>query len=225
MPVTPSTYDDDQEPENRCSHCKRLLFLSELNRFACFLCEDRARAHLKALPAQYDDLGELLTPGRAGSNGPRVSASKTAPLPVTLGPLDLRAKGGIVTLLQDVEDSWRRARRRTISTFAGNFEQTLADVTNHLTLNLTTACESYEEVADDLDTISTLYFRAKNTIEGTQPRLIPVHCRYLFDDGTECEAPMNVDINRTSAKCHACGTRWGHAEWMGLFEAVRERAA
>jgi len=223
MPTPPTL--DEQEPENRCSHCKRLLFLAELNRFACFLCEDRAREHLKALPGQYDDLGKILAPGRRGDGSTKVTASKSAPLPLALTPLNMRAKGGMVTLLQDVEDSWRRSRRRTIARSLRRLAGTLADVTNYLALNLTSACEQYDEVADDLDTIGTLYWRAKSLIEGNEPRLIPVRCRYLFDDGTECDAPMHVDINRASAKCSDCGQRWGQQEWMALFEATRATAA
>lgn len=220
----PDQHLDDQEPEFRCSHCRRLLFHSELQRQVCYLCENRARTHLRALPKQYDALGELLTPGRSGS-GARIGKPKSAPLPVALQPLDMRAKGGIVTELQSVEDSWRKARGRTIATFAGDLRQTLADVVNHLTINLATACENYEDVADDLDTISTLYWRAKHTIEGTLPVLVPVHCRYLFDDGTECEAPLKVDINRASVKCPDCGQRWGREEWVALYEATRPVAA
>lgn len=220
----PTQYDADQDNEYRCSHCARHLYLNELQRHACFPCEDRAKGHLAEIPQLYKELGELLVPGRAGDSA-KVSVSKTAPLPAAIQPLNLVAPGGIVTLLQDVEDSWRRALGRTKATFAGSSEQTLAAVVNFLQINLMRACEEYDSVADDLDTISSVYWQAKNTVDGKVPRLIPVTCRLLYADGGECGARMLVDINRTSAKCGMCGTRWGREEWVALYEATRGIAA
>jgi DNA-directed RNA polymerase subunit RPC12/RpoP len=221
----PSAPELDQEPQYRCTHCSRLLYQDELARFACRVCEDRAGKNLRALPDLYADLGGALIPSSSASRGARVGASKTAPLPVALQPLHLRTNGGIVTELQAIEDSWRKAAKRTVATFSGSSEQTLATTVTFLRINLQWACWDYEGVADDLDSINKLYWQAKNTITGEQPRLITVHCRYLFDDSTECGEPLQVDINRTSAKCQVCGTRWGQAEWMGLFEATRQHAA
>jgi hypothetical protein len=221
------SYDDEQEPAFKCSHCRRDLFQLEveLGRIACFPCENNARTRLRELPGQYDSLGELLVPGRATGGSAKVTGSKDAPIPAAMQPLSLRANGGIVTLLQVIEDSWRPHLKKTIATFAGGPEQTLATVINFLSINLNWACRKYEYIDDDLDTIDTLYWQAKNIIEGNIPRPIPVHCRYLYDDGTECEAPMRVDINRESAKCGTCGTRWGRQEWVALYEATRAIAA
>lgn len=220
-----STEHDDQEPAYRCTHCTRLLFQSELDRHVCFLCENRASKQLRALPDLYADLGQALQPG-ASAPSVRVSGGgKTAPLPVALHPLTLRATGGITTKLQAVEDDWRRAAGRTVASFAGSTEQTLVATVNFLRINLQWACTAYEDVADDLDTISGAYWQARNTIIGKQPRLIPVRCRLLYDDGTECGAELRVDLNRPSVKCTECGTRWGSQEWMGLFEATRLMAA
>jgi DNA-directed RNA polymerase subunit RPC12/RpoP len=216
---------DEQEPQYRCTHCSRLLHREELERFACRICEDRANKNLRALPDLYADLAKALPPSSSAKRGGRVTASRTAPLPVALQPLHLRTNGGIVTELQDIEDSWRKAANRTVATFSGSTEQTLDTVVTYLRINLQWACWDYEAVADDLDTISSLYWQAKNAISGTTSQLITVHCRLLYDDGSECEAPLKVDINRTSVKCQTCGTRWGQAQWMGLFEATRATAA
>lgn len=225
MPTTPMPSLDEQEPAYRCSGCRRLLFATELDRHVCFLCENRASKHLSALPDLYADLGHALQPG-AGIRSVRISGgSKTPPLPVALHPLTLRGPGGIATKLQAVEDDWRRAAGRTMATFAGTMEQTVATTVTFLRINLQWACSSYEDVADDLDTISGLYWQAVNVLSGKQPRLIPVRCRLLYDDGNECGADLLVDLNRTSVKCSSCGTRWGSHEWMGLFEAVRQTAA
>jgi DNA-directed RNA polymerase subunit RPC12/RpoP len=217
---------DEQEPSYRCTHCQRNLFHTELDRHACYLCENRANKHLAALPLLYADLGtHALQPGTGIRTARVTGASKTAPLPVSLHTLTLRGPGGIITLLQDVEDSWRRARRSRIHEQASVTDKALANIVTYLSINLAWACESYEDIADDLDTISRLYWQARNALSGKPPRLIPVRCRLLYDDGQECGAEMLVDINRTSAKCGECGTRWGSHEWMDLFEAVRQTAA
>lgn len=226
MPTTPTPSLNEQEPAYRCAGCRRLLFVAELDRHVCFLCEDRASKHLAALPDLYADLGTHALQPSAGIRTVRISGgSKTPPLPVALHPLTLRGPGGIATKLQAVEDDWRRAAGRTMATFAGTMEQTVATTVTFLRINLQWACSSYEDVADDLDTISGLYWQAVNVLSGKQPHRIPVRCRLLYDDGKECGAEMLVDINRTSAKCETCGTRWGREEWVGLYEATRLQAA
>lgn len=219
------THTDDDQPQTRCTHCQRLLFADELNRFACQICEARAGKHLRALPDLYADLGHTLQPSSSARSVRVSGGSKTPPLPVALHPLTLRGPGGMTSKLQSVEDDWRRAADRTVATFAGSTEQTLDVVVTYLRINLQWACWEYDAVADDLDTISGLYWQAVNAISGQQPRRIPVRCRLLYDDGSECGAELHVDINRASAKCQECGTRWGHAEWMSLFEATRQSAA
>ena len=213
-----------QEPENRCCHCQRPLFVSELGRYACGLCESRASTHLRALPDLYADLGHALHPG-AGPQRQRLSGGgKTAPLPLVLQPLHLRSGGGITTALQAVEDSWRTAAGRTIATFAGNFEQTLDATVSYLRINLQWACWEYEDVADDLDTISSLYWQARNALDGIIPRKVTVFCRATTDTG-ECLAELRVDANRLSAKCTSCGTRWGRHKWLDLYLSEQATAA
>jgi DNA-directed RNA polymerase subunit RPC12/RpoP len=230
------TPDVEQEPEYRCANCSRLLFTDELERFACRICEHRASKQLAELPSLYEELGDLLAPGSGASdNGAKVRVSKTAPLPVALQPLSLRAPGGIVAGLQAIEDSWRAAlgwtmapRSDGVRVFAPWRTNPQAAIPQHaqfIANNLLWACASYEEIPFDLDVISDLYWQAKNTITGTRPRIIYVRCRLLYDDGGECGAQMAVDINKTSARCPSCATRWGREEWVALYEATRGIAA
>lgn len=220
----PSAPDRDQEAQYRCAHCTRLLYRDELARVVCFVCEDRASKNLKALAGLYGQLADILIPGAVPS-GSRVSASKSAPLPVSLNALDLRGPGGIVTKMQAIEDSWRSELAFTIAPFRGNAEQTLGKVIGFLLNNLPWACDKYDSVPQDLDVISKLHSQAKNSVEGERKTLVPVVCRYLYDDETECGAPMRIDISRAVARCPTCGTRWGREEWVALFEATRKVAA
>lgn len=217
---------DDQHPANRCTHCPRLLHATEHGRHACRICEDRARTQLGAMPGLYDQLGDRLTPGSTTTNSSPVSgATRTAPLPVALQPLNLRGPGGIVTELQGIEDAWRQALGWTVAPFRGNLRQTLDHVVPFLSNNLTWACDRYEDVAADLDTIGRLHGQAAGTVSGNRPRLIRVVCRALYDDGYECGAELRIDINRYAANCQSCGTTWGREEWVALYEATRAQAA
>lgn len=218
------TLAPDQEPVYRCTHCTRQLYRDELSRAACFVCEERAAKHLKELGRMYGQLADQLAPG-ATPNGARVSASKAAPLPVSLHILNLRGPGGIVTKLQAIEDSWRAELGWTVATFRGNAEQTLAKVIPFLINNLRWACDKYESVSEDLDVISRLHSQADNSVSGERKTLVPVFCRYLYDDQTECGAPMRIDIGKAVARCSTCGTRWGREEWVALYQATRLQAA
>lgn len=229
--------DADQEPEYRCSCCSRLLFADELERFACRICEQRASQQVTELPSLYEQLGDMLTPGSGGSDtSERVRTSKTPPLPVALQPLNLRAAGGIATKLQAIEDDWRAAlgwtqgprhdgHRWIASWRTKSPTYAVAGHAEFISNNLLWAVGSYPEVAYDIDVISDLYWQAKNTLAGKRVRLIYVRCRALYEDGTECGSQMAVDINKTSARCPSCATRWGREEWVALYEATRGIAA
>lgn len=231
MPAT-TTQATNQDDAPRCTHCRRLLFDTELSRWACRLCEERAAKQLAELPGLYEQLGDALTPGAAvPDGGGKVSVSRSAPLPVALAPLNQVAVGGISASLQAIEDAWRQAlgwaipaphdQVRVFAAWRGNPGRAVPRHATFLVNNLPWAVEQYAEVAYDMDVISGLYWQARNTLTGTRPRVIWVVCRALFDDGGECGERLGVDINRASVLCQGCGTRWGREEWVGLWEATR----
>ena len=74
-----------------CTICRRPLNLDrEQTRHQ--RCADRLRTNLTELPGLYALMGAVLAPGTAGDSS-RVSGTRTAPLPVRLEPLSLRARG------------------------------------------------------------------------------------------------------------------------------------
>lgn len=231
MPTPPHT--DDDAP--RCTHCRGLLFDTELHRWTCRPCEDRAAKQLAELPGMYGQLGEALTPTTSTPDGGgKVSGSRSAPLPVALTPLNLVAVGGIAASLAAIEDNWRAAlgwslaprtdKVRVFAAWRGDPARAVPKHATFLTNNLPWAVEQYEEIAYDLDVIGGLYWQARNALTGSRPRLIHVVCRAVYDDGGECGERLAVDINRASALCRGCGTRWGREEWVGLYESTRQAA-
>jgi DNA-directed RNA polymerase subunit RPC12/RpoP len=223
--TTAYPHHEDQQPAYRCTHCPRLLHADELARYACRVCEDRATEQAQAFPDLYQQLERVLRPGATPSAGGRVTASRSAPLPVALQPLSLRGPGGIVSMLLGIEQRWRIQLDFERIPFRGNYEQTLPKTVLFLVNNLPWACDKYAEVPDDLDLIARLYFQAKNAVTGNQPRIIRVPCRYVHDDGNECGSELRIDINKNIARCQNCGAHWGREEWVNLYEATQAQAA
>lgn len=227
----PNTLNDDDTP--RCTHCQRLLFHHELDRWACNLCEDRAREHLNALPSLYEQLGDALTPTTGNSDGSKVSVSRLAPLPVALAPLDLRAAGGMVSKLQAIEDNWRTVLGRPASPrsdgvrlFASWRSNPGSDVpihANFLVINLRWACERYEEVAYDLGVIRDLHNHAQTLITGQRESRVPIgHCPAVNENtGQACGEPLRVSPQALSICCRECGTQWDRGEWLRLGAQMR----
>jgi phytoene dehydrogenase-like protein len=219
----PSPHADDQEPEYRCAHCARLLYNDELARQVCRVCEDRAGEQLKALGTLYGQLASVLAPGAAPSGG-RITSSKTAPLPVALQPLSLRGPGGIVGELQVIEDAWRTALGWTIAPWRGSIAETLPHVIKFLTNNVGWACDSYEEVSDDLRVISRLHGQATTAITGERDVRVPLGvCPIVVDDtsGELCGAKIRMSPWAPIIRCGTCGTTWGKEDWLRLAAVMQ----
>ncbi|MFD0405602.1 hypothetical protein [Kitasatospora sp. NPDC127116] len=211
----------DDAPNTQCAHCPRLLRHNELHRLVCYVCEERATDQLQAMPDLYDQLARVLRPGAVTRNAGHVTgATRTPPLPVSLQALNLRGPGGVVSVLMEIEQRWRIQLDWDHLPSRGGYEKSLAGTVKFLANNMRWACGDYEEIAYDLDTISSLHNQAQQTVTGYRPRLIPVTCLAQYDDGTECGAQIRMDINRTSVLCLMCGTRWGRDDWVRLYEAT-----
>lgn len=218
------TYDLPDDTETRCTSCRRLLFETELDRWACRVCEDNARDQLGQMASLYTELGSRLQPGAGGSNTSRVTgATKTPPLPVALAPLNLRGPGGMTALLLAIEDSWRHTLAWTVAPFRGNTEQTLAGVVGFLECNVGWACSRYDEVAEDLKTIRQIHTNATAIVNGTTDTRVPVGCcpAVNLTTGTACAQPLKVSPWALQIRCGGCGSAWQRDEWLRLGAAMR----
>lgn len=213
----------EQEPAYRCTSCPRLLHHDELTRYACRVCEQRATEQLQALPALYGKLRAALTPSAGHHSGGKVTATRHAPLPVSLQPLNLRAPGGIVTELQFIEDSWRRTLGWTVAPFRGSLEQTVGPVVEFLVANLPWACDSFDEVADDLKVIGSLHGQAHGAVTGEREAKVPIGCCPVVseDSGAPCGEKLRVSPWASSIRCTGCGTQWQRDEWLRLGAILR----
>jgi hypothetical protein len=188
-------------PTPACLICLRALYADELGRYACRPCQDRGTTMLRAMPALYVQLGELLQPGAGRSEG-RVSGSKAAPLPCSVDVLDLRSRGGLVTILASWEDAIRDELGYTAATFRGSYEQTLTGIVGFLTGNAPWIYSSFAAVDELHEEVRRLHGRAR-ALAGGEPgaRRFGVVCT--------CGTILKITLDTPGERCTGCGTQYG----------------
>ncbi|MEU7149162.1 hypothetical protein AB0B15_14170 [Streptomyces sp. NPDC045456] len=201
-----------------CAICMYGLRDGERDRLACRICQDRGTTMLRAFPALYDRLGDLLEPGSGRGDG-RVSGTRGAPLPCSLHVLDLRARGGLVTVLADWEAAVRDELGWPTATFRGDLRQTLDGVVGFLVANAPWIYASFSGAADLHREIRALHAHTQRLVTGEQAeRRVTVRCA--------CGQPMRVTFTTPGRRCGTCGTQYGHSEVLQLPLADRnERSA
>ncbi|MGK5733322.1 hypothetical protein, partial [Streptomyces sp. URMC 124] len=152
-------------------------------------------------------------PGAATGAGP---SQHTAPLPVSLDALDLRARGGIEGILT----SWERDVRDLLGwsppPFRGTVEQQVDGAAALLRSNLDWICDQHPAAREFAAEIRQTAGHARALVDGEKPeRRITVTC--------PCGSTLRVTISTPGARCH-CGQQYGHAEVLQLPMAERRAA-
>jgi len=200
------------------------LHHDELDRVVCRVCEDRAREQLDQLLKWHAQLPAKLLPGagRGDQTGRVTGATRSAPLPVVLGPLNLIGPGGMVAQLQTVEDDWRRALGWTVQPWRGSAAQTLPHVHRFLLNTLGWACSGYADVADDLAAVRRLHLQVDTVINGAKDPQVPIGtCPVMSQAGVACGERLRVSPFALRIQCPGCGTRWDRDQWLALGAAMR----
>lgn len=214
---------DEHEPAYRCTHCPRLLHNNELGRHACFVCEDRAVEQVREFPGFYRRLEAALHPSRAAGTTGRVTASRGAPLPVSLQPLSLRGPGGIVDKLLGIEQRWRIWLDWDALPDRGGYEASLDGTVEVIANNMAWACADYPNVAADLKLIGVLHRQANAIVNDVQDQRVPIgHCPVANEEtGAPCGERLRVSPWAMFIRCSGCGTKWDRDEWLRLGAAIR----
>jgi hypothetical protein len=219
--------DDDPTTDIQCTGCHRNLWPDELTHYTCRACRNRAATHLATITTLWPRLNTTgaLTPTTQGPSAGRraPNGAHTAPLPLRLHPLTLTATGGVSTRLQAIEDSWRAARGRRLAPWAGSPHQAVTAHLAFLRINLDWACESYPEIAQDIDELRRLANEMTTALD-PGPSSIRIQigsCPALPDDATTpCGTPLTASTSTHSVRCDTCGTRWdGLTAWTDLRTA------
>lgn len=191
-----------------CTICNRSLLDDEFGRLSCRICQDRGTTMIRALPGLYDQLGDLLEPG-SGRGGGRVSGTRGAPLPCSLEVLDMRARGGLVTVLDDWEAAVRAELGWPAASFRGDLRQTLAGAVTFLAANAPWIYCSFSAVADLHHELRALHIHATRMVTGEQAeRRVTVAC--------PCGARLRVTLTTPGRRCATCGQQYGHSEVLQL---------
>ncbi|MFI1928317.1 hypothetical protein [Streptomyces sp. NPDC020377] len=203
-------------PTPACLICLRALYADENGRHCCRLCQEQGVTMLRRMPALYTQLGDLLEPGSGRGEG-RVSGSKSAPLPCSAEILDLRSRGGLVTILASWEDAVRGELGYTAATFRGTYEQTLTGVVGFLIGNAPWIYSSFP-AADELHgEVRRLHGHATTLVDGERPaRRVPVVC--------SCGHVLRVTLDTDGVKCPGCAVQYGHDDLFRLPLAERRAA-
>lgn len=179
-------------------------------------CRDRVQENLEVLPGLYRALERALAPARPGDSGGR-PGSGSAPIPVSLEVLDLRARGGI----EGVVGGWARdlcERERWPIPPLGSVEAIVVWGTSLLHRNLPMICDEHPAVKEIADELRQITGQAERLVTGERPpRRIPVAC--------PCGTTLRVTLDTAGARCPGCETQYGHSEVLQLPMAERRVAA
>lgn len=182
-------------------------------------CADRLRANLVDIPGLYALMGAVLMPGSVGGTG-RVSGTRTAPLPVRIEPLELRARGGIIAVMASWEADWREMRdfapaQRGIS------ERDLAAIVLWLRAHLPWAIEHHPGVDEFAGEVRDVVQQCR-AAAGLLPCMMRIgECPALVDEEA-CGAALYADPQGHEIRCRRCGTSWPRTNWMLLGKTMRE---
>ncbi|WP_369274504.1 hypothetical protein AB5J55_35305 [Streptomyces sp. R11] len=191
--------------------CGRQLRQDELGRVSCRLCQERADTALRQLPGPdglYAQLATRLMPGRGG-DGPVVSVSRTAPLPLRLEPLSLMARGGVVTVLQTWQVDWHEHFGWGHPRWNGDLQQQLDEVVRALRGNLEGAASTHPAFWDFSVEVSGLVRQCERQITGErQERPIAVAC--------PCGTVLRVTVSTPGARCRGCDTQYDRSAVLDL---------
>jgi hypothetical protein len=217
--------NDAQPP--LCIVCHHDLFTDEWDRYACRPCQQRIDADLAALagPATWHDgrlvsglfaaLPNELEPSSRG-NGPRVSGSKSAPIPARLDALNDSADGGLVNDLEEWVRDWAH-RGYANPCRAVRPQYRLDQAVATLRFNLDTAVHRHEAINSFAEEIRTIRSTCEARIIGARPpRDLSAIC--------PCGTRIVFHLDSQMRHCKGCGTDYGHAALIELALATRSAA-
>lgn len=199
--------------------CGRQLRQGELGRTSCRICQDRAYRALQQLPGQdglYAQLAARLMPGRGGDNVV-VSASRTAPLPLRLEPLNLMARGGVVTILQTWQIDWHEQLGWRHPRWEGGLQRQLDNVVNALRNNLEWAATEHLAFGEFVQEVTSIVRQCERQVTGERAeRPIFVTC--------PCGTNLSITVSTHGVRCRNCSTQYTRAEAFDLPLATRAAA-
>ncbi|MFJ3949015.1 hypothetical protein ACIPXV_02950 [Streptomyces libani] len=180
----------------------------------CPGCVRGLDVRLAELPVQYLLLSTQLRPGAARGDGP-VALVRVPPLPVREDVLDMRAAGGMVTMLEDWREAMQNARGWGRPARTGSIERRVMAAARGLQMNLDWISEFFQGAGDMAREIRHLSGQTAALLDPAPPTLRVGDCAADLG-GDICGAPLRVPAGTTDVRCRRCGTEYPPHMWMTL---------
>ncbi|MFI2184576.1 hypothetical protein [Streptomyces sioyaensis] len=181
----------------------------------CTGCVRGLDTRLAELPGQYLLLADRLRPGAARGDGP-VALVREAPLPVREDVLDMRAEGGLVTVLEEWREAMQDARGWGRPARTGPIERRVLAAARGLRINLDWIVAEFEAAGDLAREIRALAAQVRALLDPAPPTLAVGDCAADLGGGGICGAPLRVPAGTTDVHCHRCGTDYPPSSWLTL---------
>ncbi|MFG2826069.1 hypothetical protein ACGFWI_01075 [Streptomyces sp. NPDC048434] len=181
----------------------------------CDGCDRGLDTRLGELPAQYLLLAEHLRPGAARGDGP-VALVREAPLPVREDVLDMRAAGGIVTVLEEWRAAMQDARGWGPPARSGTVERRVRDAARGLRMNIEWIAAEFAGAGDMAREIRALSGQVNALLDPAPPTLSVGTCAADLGGGDICDAPLRVPAGSTTVRCRRCRTEYPPSTWLTL---------
>lgn len=183
----------------------------------CAACTRGLDVRLAELPGQYLLLADHLRPGAARGDGP-VALVREAPLPCREDVLDMRAAGGMVTMLEAWREAMQDARGWGRPARTGTIERRVMAAARGLRINLDWIAEFFEGAGDMAREIRALAGQAAALLDPAPPTLAVGECAADLGGGDICGAPLRVPTGTGTAvvRCRRCGAEYPPHTWLTL---------
>jgi hypothetical protein len=183
-------------------------------------CARRLSADLRDIPGHYALMGAVLAPGTAGGRA-HVSGTRTAPLPVRLEPLSLRARGGIVTTLALWETHIRAERGLSEGAGRSISARDLAAMVLFLRAQLPWMTEQYTQVRKFGNDLRDIVHDCR-AAAGILPNMMRIgDCQNPLGDNEPCGTALYADPYAEKIQCVWCKRAWFRPQWMALGKKLR----
>lgn len=214
-------------PTPCCLVCRHDLYADEWDRYACRPCQRRIDGDLAALagPVTWQSgrlvsglfaaLPDELVPGGRGF-GPRVSGSRTAPIPARMEPLSQSSNGGLVDDLEAWVDDWAD-RGYATRCAAVRPQYRLDQAVATLRFNLDTAVRRHEAIGSFAEELQMTRSTCEALIAGAKPpRPLTAICH--------CGTRIDFHLDTEHRRCRGCGDDYGHEALVRLAMAAENAA-
>lgn len=214
-----------------CIICRHDLFADEWDRYCCRPCQDRIDADLTALagPVTWQGSGRerRLVSGlfaalptelepSSSNRGPRVSGSRSAPIPARMEPLSQSSHGGLVNDLEEWVADWEH-RGYATRCRAVRPQYRMDQAVATLRFNLDTAVRRHEAINAFAGDIREIRGTCEALIIGARP---PRPLSAVCHCGTRIAFTLNTEFRH----CKGCGTDYGHTALIDLALANQDAA-